>query len=275
MPNWSTNTIAVFGKKENVINFINDALTALGKSQVNDVVEGADALRSLDIVTMGTWRPMPEVFTQFDTTNQKDEDLLERIAKKEWANITLEALPDYARIAVENAMKRKKLTLATNRKLRDAQDRYNKEWDEARKTQKEKYGVVGWFDYNCDVRFGTKWDADLDGFEVIQGKNAEGITFNCMTAWSRPDLWCKYISEKYGVHVVIWATEESGNYLGYGVLTEEGDLDWHDYDAEEDKVALPEYEDNEEEYYEAWSMREDDSYSKFVDAYSEMVNALP
>ena len=62
------------------------------------------------------------------------------------------------------------------------------QYPDAAKEQKEKYGAVGWYDYNC-LTLGTKWDFDLQ--EVILEEVAGWceLSFDIQTAWDYPDQW--------------------------------------------------------------------------------------
>ena len=64
-------------------------------------------------------------------------------------------------------------------------DRY----PEAAKEQQEKYGAVGWYDYNC-LTLGTKWDFELTNAELLKKDNCWLFHIpDIETAWDYPAQW--------------------------------------------------------------------------------------
>ena len=73
---------------------------------------------------------------------------------------------------------------------------YPKQYPDAVKEQQEKYGVVGWYDYNKQT-LGVKWNFDLTEAD-LQPLELSGIWMFSMdteTAWDYPDLWLVRIKE--------------------------------------------------------------------------------
>lgn len=230
MPNWNRNNIAIRGKKENILAFVNEGLKNSGRntysdvndleSAVNDLAENAKGLdystsQSADNRTkglleevwnrglyMGTFRPMPDIF-RYDTTNHKD------------------MFPEQAN------------------------------------EQAEKYGAIGWYNYNCNVRFGCKWDAGIENFRYLDFDDEAVIEWYCETAWIYPICFLRWIRDTFNVAVFIMTIEESEEYAFYGEIDDEQcGQSYNDacpYD--EEKAALDddyddEYDADRDEYYE-------------------------
>lgn len=73
---------------------------------------------------------------------------------------------------------------------------YPDKYPEAAKEQQERYGVVGWYDYNIQS-LGVKWDFDLAEFD-LQPFDELGIWtihMDTETAWDYPDQWLIQIKE--------------------------------------------------------------------------------
>lgn len=196
MPNWCYNNIAIKGKKNDVLAFINrgiensakaieaygdgtiptpcdnleDALETLKKYGVTVCTKGGgwdtstkQELGVVKEITMATFRPIPTTFLEYDTTNHAD-----------------------------------------------------KFKDEA-KQQKATYGQVGWYDFNNNKWFGCKWNSELNELCLGYNNNDEAIlTFSAETAWSVPELWLQWIDKEFpNLYVFICATEESGAFYFY------------------------------------------------------------
>ena len=82
---------------------------------------------------------------------------------------------------------------------------YPEQYPDAVKEQQEKYGVVGWYDYNRQT-LGTKWDFDLtevslDNMPADLPEDTTGTSdiwdffMETETAWNYPDEWMIRIKE--------------------------------------------------------------------------------
>ena len=88
--------------------------------------------------------------------------------------------------------------------------------------QKRKYGVVGWYDFNCKY-FGTKWDAcdiEVDG---------DMVTF--LTAWSFPEPFFRYLADHYDITIRDGEFDDEGNFYGDFQIFD-GELNVWDYDGD-------------------------------------------
>lgn len=226
MPNWCNNNYAVKAATENVLNFVNEGLKNLGMETKDNI---GDAIHSLwdgkNEVTMATFRPIPETFTKYDTTNKKrgrdalDGDTKEPLFKSD-----------------------------------DEYETYCREYDEAVKYQKETYGVVGWYDYNCLVAFGCKWDCDvaLESFSIDDDKGITTILMSGETPYYFPDLWLLYIEKRFGLNVYVSSHDECNNFNVFGELHNLDDQWAKEYIRENE----PDYDDytNDDEFSEAYNI---------------------
>lgn len=245
MPNWSSNTIALKGNKEQVLNFLNSALETKS-DDINDAFSKVFDNPENNI-TLGTFRPMPKTFTEFDTTNDMSKTFVEDYLKGERIFAT-DCVPDYVKELKEQGC-------TDEDEIRKAQERYKYDYEAAKAYQEKKYGAVGWYDYNRNVRFGCKWDADMVSVEMSTDKTFGDngtfiITFNCDTPWYFPYLWCGYIQEQFGLDVYICAFEESGEYYFYGMFNGNEIVD-------ETTMEEPEHREEEEEWEEYYDELED------------------
>ena len=156
MPNWTFNTITIEGEKDTLIKFMADGLANAHKPE-----NEGDNPR----LYLSSWIPTPETFTKYDTTNHPDGEKLK--VGENWND----GLGNHNQPITEELIE---------------------EFKQATKEQREKYGVVGWYDYNVKT-FGCKWDC-----EVRIGPFCDtDLTINIDTPWSAPDKWLLTISEKY------------------------------------------------------------------------------
>ena len=100
------------------------------------------------------------------------------------------------------------------------------------KEQQEKYGVIGWYDYNCKT-LGTKWNFDLNennDIELYKCKDKYRICFYCQTAWSVPAAWMSAVKDMVPELEVMGAFKEEGyefacvSYINDGEFVEYSDI---------------------------------------------------
>ena len=201
MSNYVYNNIAIKGKKNDVLAFINrgiensaKAIEAYGEGTIPTTCDNLeDALEMLKThgvtvstkgfgwdtstkhelgvekqITMGTFRPVPETFLEYDTTNHADL------------------------------------------------------FKDAAKFQKDTYGEVGWYDFNLNKWFGCKWNSGLTDFSLEEVDDKAILFFNAQTPWSVPKLWLEWIKEEFPtLDVFICAYEESGAFYFYQEISDE------------------------------------------------------
>lgn len=122
---------------------------------------GKDHIRHFrdgDAITLGSWFPRPETYDKYDTTNYPNGEKLV-IGEKYNDEIITEELIE--------------------------------RFKQATKEQREKYGAVGWYEWNCK-NYGCKWDCPLCIVE-----KEDSIEFSIQSPWGIPDVWYKRMSEMY------------------------------------------------------------------------------
>lgn len=209
MPNWSYNTIAIQGKKEAVQELID-----LGLKNSNLVPSG-DIIKDFEnLVQNGMVKT-----TVGDMLKDGGEN---EVCMDKWFSArTFFPMPD---------------TFL----LHDTTNSPNAYPAEVVKEQIEKYGAVGWYDYNCKT-LGCKWNFSLNENEDASIVEVQDgifrITFTCRTPWSMPLAWCgsmRNVAE--GLRVFIKANEESSAYILCGEVDADGELDEYcDMDGEMSK----------------------------------------
>lgn len=224
MPNWSTNIYAVKSSTKNVLGFVNEGLKNIGVEPMHNIKDAIEKLWEKNNVMTSTFRPIPETFHKVDTTNDK-----------------------IGRNAID--WNTKEPLFCSDMEY----EAYSKEYDEAVKHQKETYGVVGWYDYNCDVAFGCKWDSEieLESYIIDEEKGVTIIFMRGQTPWCYPDLWLDYIKKTFDVNVFLCSNEEG---LLYNFFCEiDGDT-IEGYHAGQEPSNLPNREDfeDDEEYQDAY-----------------------
>jgi hypothetical protein len=165
----------------------------------------ADAIRhenNASGFSLSSWLPIPETFLKYDTTNHPNGEGL-RIGEKWW-----DGLGDHGdQVVTEELIE---------------------EFKHATKEQREKYGVVGWYDYNLKT-FGCKWDSEVNVDSVCDDE----INLSTDTPWSAPENWLRTISKNYpelvfNLHAIyeegFW--EEMNFHNGRKAELDSGGYDW-------------------------------------------------
>ena len=165
----------------------------------------ADGVREKDGgLYLSSWIPTPETFRKWDTTNHPNGEGL-KVGDK-W----YDGLGDHdGQVVTEELIE---------------------EFKRATEEQREKYGVVGWYDYNVKT-FGCKWDSEVN----VELTTDEKITLYAETPWSAPERWLRTLSEKYPTLTFFLHAEYEEGYwedmeFGEGLKAEKGsgDIDWEE-----------------------------------------------
>lgn len=216
MPNWVQNTICVKGNEKQILDFINLGLLGSKLAPATDVEEG------------------------FDRLIDKGRNKTSKVTKKGNVVVTYD----------------KRLTMGTffpmpTTFLKTDTTNYAKDFPKVAAYQKRKFGVVGWYDYNCFKRFGCKWDAQLCKPSISQARLTKKyvISFEVETPWSYPQLWMEQIKAKTGCEVYIASIEESNMWLFWS----EVDGDEHSYSPKLEEKAKELADDDYDGY---WEFRE-------------------
>ena len=114
-------------------------------------------------IHFGSWFPIPETFLNYDTTNHPYGDRLVVGEPSSWEKdapiVTEELIEAYKKASAE---------------------------------QKEKYGVVGWYDWNVQ-NYGCKWDSEI----VVKRVSEEHVEFITDTPWTAPMAFLNKMSRRY------------------------------------------------------------------------------
>lgn len=173
----------------------------------------ADGVRGKDGgLYLSSWIPTPETFRKYDTTNHPDGKGL-FIGSLWWDGLG----GHDGQVVTEELIE---------------------EFKRATEEQREKYGVVGWYDYNVKT-FGCKWDSEVN-VELITD---DSISLYAETPWSAPENWLRTLSEKYPELVFqLHAEYEEGFWedmeFGEGLKAEKGkgEVVWDEEEEEEEEI---------------------------------------
>ena len=126
---------------------------------------------------------------------------------------------------------------------------YPDKYPDAAKEQMEKYGAVGWYDYNKKT-LGTKWDFKLGVNEPPVLENLSGdiwrIVFLCDTAWCSPTEWLVAVKNMVPQLHVMYMSHETGCWwFDVNEVIESGDNVYMDYTPMADYL-LNEYNEKRE-----------------------------
>ena len=213
MPNWSNNLIAIKGETNKVLDLLNYGL-------LNSDLAKADSIATA-------------------------VEMLENDGKHKVRN--------EGKVEKENG-----LTLRTFLPMPDTFLLYDTtncadKFPEAAQEQDEKYGVIGWYDYNLKT-LGCKWDAELSVTDVHEADGIATIFLYCDTPWSYPHEWMCAM-EEHGVKVFILTKEEGADYYFYGRV------------GQEQINLLPK---TEELFAELVDDEEDEGYDDYYEALEEL-----
>lgn len=127
----------------------------------------ADAVKREDgTLSLSSWMPIPETFLKYDTTNHPNGEGL-KVGDKWWDGLGSHGDEVVTEELIEELKK-------------------------ATAEQREKYGVVGWYDYN-KMAFGCKWDSEV----TIEDEDDTFINLSTETPWSAPHNWLRTLSKNY------------------------------------------------------------------------------
>lgn len=116
-------------------------------------------------LSLSSWIPTPETFLEYDTTNHPNGKGL-KVGEKLY-----DGIGDQEEVITEELIE---------------------EFKQATKEQAEKYGVVGWYDYNVKT-FGCKWDCEV----VLEKNTNTELVLSVETPWSAPENWLQTLSKNY------------------------------------------------------------------------------
>lgn len=166
-------------------------------------------------MTFSSWIPIPETFKKYDTTNY----------------------PNGKGLEIGKSFTFKKDRQVVTKELID-------EYKAATKLQREQYGVVGWYEYNC-LTYGCKWDCTLD----VESKADNELILNCETPWNAPIQFFITISNRYPELTFNICSDsiENGTYKEF--MVEKGNVTLlknqeYVYEEDLDDISLVDVDDN-------------------------------
>lgn len=98
----------------------------------------------------------------------------------------------------------------------------------------EKYGASDWYQW-CVDNWGTKWDANTDGYEAIADEDGKSVVLSFSTAWGPPIEWYDNIE---GFHITAYYYEPGMGFCGK--WTSEAGDEHHEYSTDDDIDELRE-----------------------------------
>lgn len=250
MPNWVENKVIISGTKNNMLNLFSKVLGkkasyASWEDYLNiDTYTNANAKK----ITMRSWLPMPKTFKEWDTTNN--------MKRFEW-------FAEGKNLSQEE--------------LHKEYEKYVRGYKRACQYQREKYGVVGWYDYNC-LTLGCKWDAELTHLSILEEtKDTIIIAFTLETAWSMPIPFLKHLTT-FGVNVMTHSIEE-GDFFDQ-IYDANSDIVIKDITQEKSElrkkiVTEQDYNDKYEEQYAIYYEKVDNIHEQmYMDMYDTIQDIM-
>jgi len=144
-------------------NWTNNRITVNGSVEtIEKLLSDGKPLRE-GVYSFASWIPMPEIFQKYDTTNHPNGKGLEVGKPESWEPnsriVTQELIDEYKKATAE---------------------------------QKEKYGVVGWYDWRVE-NYGSKWDEEFEPVRVSD----DCLVITVDTPWSSPIPFIMELSKRY------------------------------------------------------------------------------
>ena len=211
MPNWVSNTMSLTETKKGALkDFINSTLKMDGYDvQVNSGQDWFDKMCDNQLcdnykgIWLSTFIKRPETYDLYDTTNYPNGERL--------------VLGQKIHIGEQEVL---------------VTDEVIKLFRDATTEQLQKYGIVGWYDWNV-VNYGCKWDTwmtESPEVKIVDGMECLLLEFD--TPWSEPLPIYYFILNNYpnlDLHIDVY--EEQGGFGGsYRTIEDEGgrSLSWTD-----------------------------------------------
>ena len=146
-------------------NWTSNIITVEGPKEVLDKFTADGEPLKNGGYAFSSWIPIPETIKKYDTTNHPNGEGLK-------VGEPLDLFEKDSPIVTEELIE---------------------EFKQATKEQLEKYGVVGWYDWNC-ANYGCKWNMDFDRFDRVSDTE---LVIEVDTPWSAPANFLLTISKRY------------------------------------------------------------------------------
>ena len=284
MADYTDTTLYVKGSKKAVVDFLNRGLKG-DKSKVwiplrKTGEEIVALLNALDKpLHMGSYRPRPKTFDTWDTTNHlrdfyqwyingcvrhSDHGILEERVK-EIENYMLAHPSDFQKVPLEKdelfgspEEPEGFIYPDYDRALRmlhpdliQEHEKYVRGYKRAKAYQQKKYGVIGWYDWNCE-NYGCKWDEKLENWE-LQCEREDTIVLSAQmeTPWAVPMAFIEYINQIEGITIYAYGGEAFAYFFSYNGRTGKGV--WKDPDKDRRYGKFKKAYEESEDYDSEWA----------------------
>ena len=108
--------------------------------------------------------------------------------------------------------------------------KYVRGYKRAKAYQQKKYGIVGWYDWNCE-NYGCKWDEKLENWELkCEREDSIVLSARMETPWSVPMAFIEYINQIEGITVYAFGGKTFSYFFSYNGRT--GKQVWKDPDKD-------------------------------------------
>jgi len=167
MPNWTTNEIRFSGNSDTVQKIMSEIKECIAKN------EGI----------MNHFIPRPDTYDEYDTTNYQSRTMNE--GDMSYAG---------------------RCTPYNNNEPHVLTQEFIDKWKAAEEEQMQKYGAVGWYDWDCKY-WGCKWD--------MSDCYCEDDYLECSTPWNEPDAFIRGLSKLYpDIEITMESSFEDSDFLG-------------------------------------------------------------
>ena len=287
MAEYADCTVCIKGSKDAVVGFLNRGLRARGaKVHATLRMTGGEIVNLLNglekPLQMGSYLKRPKTFDTWDTAN----DLLDiyqwyvhgcvrhfmhqwidkRVAEidefmeahpADFQKVLLKKDPlfsdpdeDEATYGFEYDDKIKAVRML-HPELIPEYGKYSRGFRRAAAYQKKKYGVVGWYDWNCE-HYGCKWDSDFGNWKLrCERDDAIVLCADMETPWAVPFPFLDHINHAGGITVYAYGEKTFSYFFSYNGRTGEAIVKDPDEDGRYDQFKKA-YEESDD-YSEDWA----------------------
>ncbi len=290
MADYAETTLFIKGSKKAVARFLNRGLRARKSDRrVTLRMTGGEIVELLNglekPLQMGSYLPRPKTFDIWDTTNKmydlyywyvhgcvrhfKHRWMDERVAEIEEF---MEAHPsDFQKVPQEKDplfsnpdedeitfgfeyADRIRAVRMLHPELIPEYVKYSRGFRRAASYQKKKYGVVGWYDWNCE-HYGCKWDSDFERWKLkCERDDTIVLSAEMETPWAVPFPFFDHINQAEGITVYAYGGKQFSYFCTYNGGTGEAVVKDPDEDSRYDQFKKA-YEESED-YSEDWAPSE-------------------
>ena len=264
MANYVYNTIYLKGSKTAMAGLINKGLRGNQSSlRVDSSMSGEEIVRFLETLNkpleMRSFIPRPRTFDRWDTTNDcrslyiwftggydmPEEQRTKELKEQRHQAVTdyMHAHPDLFRLLTNDE---EQPFCPKGTKYYDRADydravrmmcpdmyvvyrRYCRAYKRAKRYQQAKYGVVGWYDWNCRT-YGCKWSMPFEQWKLEKETDDSLVLSAYMeTPWSPPIPFFDFLNKQDGITLFAHGYEEQASY-GFFADGIKDDVEWFEPD---------------------------------------------